>query len=209
MPRFSLEHYELNRDPDETDEEYAARRALFEDIGPAGDGASSELDEDGRFEILDGVRLPIEEPTENHEQISMNVFAALKPAMDLIGCRTYVRMAVRRDDIPACELRPDILVRRGPVGDRTYIDDPIVVIEVMSSQSKRRDERLKHPIYWNMPTVRHIVLVDAERVAVVHDRQMEEGWDRSMLSDPKAVIDLAEVGFSVALESIYSGITFG
>jgi Uma2 family endonuclease len=209
MPRFSLEHYELDRVPGETDEDYAARRAMFENLGPAGDGASSELDEDGRFEILDGVRLPIEEPTENHEQISMNVFAALKPAMDLIGCRTYVRMAVRRDDIPACELRPDILVRRGPVGDRTYIDDPIVVIEVMSSQSKRRDERLKHPIYWNMPTVRHIVLVDAERVAVVHDRQMEEGWDRSMLSDPKAVIDLAEVGFSVALESIYSGITFG
>jgi Uma2 family endonuclease len=182
---------------------------MFENLVPTGDGASYEPDEDGRLELLDGVRLPLEEPTENHEQILMNVFAALKPAMDLTGCRTYVRMAIRRDDVPACELRPDILVRRGPVGDRTYIDDPIVVIEVMSSQSKRRDERLKHPNYWNMPTVRHIVLVDAERIAVMHDRQMEEGWDRSMLSDPKAVIDLAEVGFSITLESVYSGIAFG
>lgn len=115
---------------------------MFENLGRTADGVSSGRDEG---EILDGVRLPLEEPTENHEQILMNVFAALKPAMDLIGCRTYVRMAVRRNDIPACELRPDW----------TYIDDPIVVIEVMSSQSKRRDERLKHPIYWNMPTVRH------------------------------------------------------
>jgi hypothetical protein len=30
MPPFSLENYELDRDPDESDEDYAARRALFE-----------------------------------------------------------------------------------------------------------------------------------------------------------------------------------
>lgn len=28
---FSLQHYELQRDPDETDEDYAFRRSLFED----------------------------------------------------------------------------------------------------------------------------------------------------------------------------------
>jgi Uma2 family endonuclease len=123
--------------------------------------------------------------------------------------RRVTFLAVRRDDIPSSKLHPDILVRRGPVGDRAHVDDPIVIIEIMSSQSKRRDERFKHPIYWNMPTVRHIVLVDAERVAVVHDQQMEEGWDRSMLLDPRAVIDLAGVGFSIALENIYSGVVFG
>lgn len=30
MPRFSLQDYELQRDPDESDEQYAVRRALFE-----------------------------------------------------------------------------------------------------------------------------------------------------------------------------------
>lgn len=29
MPRFSLDHYELQRDPGETDEEYEAREGLF------------------------------------------------------------------------------------------------------------------------------------------------------------------------------------
>jgi hypothetical protein len=47
MPRFSLEHYELDRVPGETDEDYAARRAMFENLGPARDGGSSELEEDG------------------------------------------------------------------------------------------------------------------------------------------------------------------
>jgi hypothetical protein len=30
MPPFSLENYELARDPDESDADYAARRAMFE-----------------------------------------------------------------------------------------------------------------------------------------------------------------------------------
>ncbi|MGY3582406.1 uncharacterized protein (DUF433 family)/Uma2 family endonuclease [Bradyrhizobium sp. USDA 4341] len=204
LPPFSLEHYELDRDPDETDEEYAGRLALFEGTGLTGLGGSPELD-DGRFEILAGAHLPFEDPTESHEHIVMNIFGPLKPAMDLIGCRTYVRMAIRCDTSPATELRPDILVRRGPIGDRTYIDDPIVVIEVMSARSKTRDERLRHSFYWNAPTVRHIVLVDAERMAVVHDRRVEGGWDRTTLSDPKALIELTEVGHSILLEDIYFG----
>jgi len=90
---FSLENYELQRDQDETEEEYAARRAMFEGLGPTPDRGSSERDEDRRFEILDGVRTPPEDATENHEQIVMNIVGALKPAMDRIGCRTCVRMA--------------------------------------------------------------------------------------------------------------------
>jgi hypothetical protein len=42
---------------------------MFENLVPTGDGASYEPDEDGRLKLLDGVRLPLEEPTENHEQI--------------------------------------------------------------------------------------------------------------------------------------------
>jgi len=34
MPPFSLEHYELDRVPGETDEEYALRRSMFEDARP-------------------------------------------------------------------------------------------------------------------------------------------------------------------------------
>ncbi|MBR0707954.1 Uma2 family endonuclease [Bradyrhizobium liaoningense] len=179
------------RDPDETDEEYAARRALF------------EHDEDETFEMPGSDR----GRHQNHEHIVMNIVGALKPAMDRIGCLTYVRMAVRRDEESrATELRPDILVRRGPVLDQTYINDPILVIEVMSSGSKLRDEHFKHSYYWNLPTIRHIVLVDAERMAVQHDIRTEGGYVRSILTDAEAVIDLAEVGFSITLESVYSGI---
>lgn len=37
MPPFSLEHYELDRVPGETDDDYAARRAMFETLRLAAD----------------------------------------------------------------------------------------------------------------------------------------------------------------------------
>jgi Uma2 family endonuclease len=80
-----------------------------------------------------------------------------------------------------------------------------VVIEVMSPGSKPRDERVKRAFYGNLPTIRHIVLVDAERMTVEHDVQTEGGYDRSILTAPEAVIDLTAIGFSIALEKVYSG----
>src|SRR5258708_5792359 len=75
MPPFSLDNYELDRDPDETDEEYAARRAMFEDVGPAADGGSSECD---RRWPASGFRSKTPRRT---EQIVMNIVGALKQAM--------------------------------------------------------------------------------------------------------------------------------
>jgi hypothetical protein len=66
MPRFSLEHYELDRVPGETDEEYAARRAMFENLRPAADDGSSECDDDREFEMLAGNRTALEDFTENY-----------------------------------------------------------------------------------------------------------------------------------------------
>jgi hypothetical protein len=74
----------------------------------------------------------------------------------------------------------------------------------MSPGSKPRDERLKHSFYWYMPTIRHIVLVDAGRMAVQHDVRTEGGYDRSILTDSEAVIDLTAVGFSMPLKEVYS-----
>lgn len=75
----------------------------------------------------------------------------------------------------------------------------------MSAGSKARDERLKHSFYCYMPTIRHIVLVDAERMRVQHDVLTEGGYDRSILTDPGSVIDQTAVAFSIALERAYSG----
>ncbi|SRR5258708_642975 len=166
---------------------------------------ATEDELDDRFETINGVRMPIEDATEGHEQIVMNLASALKTGGDG-GRRTYIRMPIRSDDASAKnELCPDVTVRYGAVGDRSFVIDPIVVIEVVSPTSRRRDGDLKHAIYLDFPTIRHVVMVDSMQMSVQHDMRTERGFERTLLSDPDDEIDLTALGFAMKLGGIYSG----
>src|SRR5438477_10578656 len=81
-------------------------------------------------ELVEGVIVMMTNPTEVHEQIAGNIGAPLKLAMDARGCRSYQGgIRVQRSDDPkdTDKTRPDVVVRCGPVGSKTYITDPLVV----------------------------------------------------------------------------------
>jgi Uma2 family endonuclease len=89
----------------------------------------------GLFELVAGDIVMMTNPTEVHEQIAGNIGAPSKLAMDARGCRTYLGgMRVQRSDDArdTYKTRPDAVVRCGAVGTKTYITDPLVIIEVLS-----------------------------------------------------------------------------
>lgn len=166
---------------------------------------TEDLD-DQRFETINGILMPIEDATESHEQIVMNLATAVRTAGNP---RTYVRMAVRNSAAPpGTELCPDVVVRAGPVEDRAYITDPLVVIEVMSPASQRRDYDVKRSFYLDFPTIQHVVMVDTVGMAIWHDARTEEGHRQTVLSKPDQTVDLAAIGASLRLADIYAGAVF-
>ncbi|MBT9291047.1 Uma2 family endonuclease [Prosthecodimorpha staleyi] len=99
-----------------------------------------------RLELVDGRIVMMSNPTETHEQIVSNLGAPLKLAMDDRNCRTSLGgMRVQANDdlgrFDGC--RPDIVVRCGPRGDRTWITDPVVVVEVLSPSTMDVDRGRK------------------------------------------------------------------
>ncbi|WP_245239738.1 Uma2 family endonuclease [Methylobacterium variabile] len=85
------------------------------------------------WELVDGDIVMMTNPTENHEQIAGNIGAPLKLAMDEAGCRSYQGgMRVQRDDNGRGrdKPKPDIVVRCGPRQNRTFVTDPLVIVEV-------------------------------------------------------------------------------
>src|SRR5262249_7807721 len=86
-------------------------------------------------ELIDGGFAMMVSQTETNEQIDSNIGAPLKLAMDRRGCRTYqVGMRVQLDDDSSAsdKYRPDVLVRCGPSQNKTYVTDPVVIVEVLS-----------------------------------------------------------------------------
>lgn len=162
--------------------------------------------EEERWELIAGVVTAMTNPTETHEQLVANLFAPLKMAMDRAGCRTYaggmrVQRSEKRDETMAT--LPDVLVRCGPRGDRTFVTDPVVVVEVLSRSTMHRDRGAKFDFYRSLPTLQHVALVYQGQMQVEHYRRTPEGWTLDVLSRPSDRLAFDAVGFTVDLEAVY------
>lgn len=163
------------------------------------------------FELVEGEIAMMTNPTEVHQQIAANIRAPLKLAMDARGCRTYqggMRIQRSDDGSETDKPRPDVAVRCGPVTSRTFITDPLVVVEVLSPSTIDIDRGPKLDLYKALPTMRHIAFVYQDQMRVEHYRGTKQGFELEVLKTREdrlyfeAVdfrIDLARVCFDVAV----------
>ena len=162
------------------------------------------------FELVEGAIVMMSNPTETHEQIAANIGAPLKIAMDARGCRTYQGgMRVQRSDDPrdTDKTRPDVVVRCGAAGTRTYNTDPLVVIEVLSPSTIDNDRGAKLDFYKSLPTIRHIALVYQDQMRVEHYRRGEQGFELDVLKRPEDALHFEAVEFGIDLARIYFDVT--
>ena len=166
----------------------------------------AERPEDERWELVGGVIFMMTNPTENHGQIAMNLAAPLKAALDGAGCRTYVGgMRVQRSEDRAggdCAI-PDIVVRCGPSRNRTFITDPIVVVEVLSRSTMDHDRGPKLAFYKGLTTLHHIVLIYQDQMRVEHYHREEQGWFLRSLTRTAERLRFDHLDFGIELDALY------
>jgi Uma2 family endonuclease len=100
--------------------------------------------------------------------------------------------------------QPDVIVVPAKPNDPTFMDEPIIVVEVISKGSVTRDLTLKRRIYEGMPTIRHYLVVDQRKIAVTHFSR-ENGWKPDLLKQPGDVIRLEALDVELRLAAIYRG----
>ena len=109
--------------------------------------------------------------------------------------------AVRIDGATLYE--PDALVYCGPSlpADALAIVDPVIVVEVLSPSTGRRDNHEKLIGYFAVPSVQHYLIVDAERrILVHHARRADEIATRILASGP---LRLDPPGLEVRVEDLF------
>jgi Uma2 family endonuclease len=160
----------------------------------------------GRYELVTGVVVMMANPTETHNQIAANIAAPLKIAMDRRRCRTYIAdMRVQRSDRmdEGDRTKPDIVVRCGEHTGKTYITDPINVVEVLSPTTMDIDRGAKLEFYQSLPTLSHIAFAYQDQCRVEHYRRIETGWEIDVLKTPADLLRFDAVGFSIDLATVY------
>ncbi len=126
--------------------------------------------QDGRWELIDG--RPFKMPSETFDHIDVKAFVWLmfqelvegNAGLHVLGDGATVRI----DDLNANE--PDALIYAGPkrAGKSIELSDPLIVVEVDSPTSGRRDRIRKRQDYFSLPSVEHYLVVDPDDRTVTH-----------------------------------------
>ena len=140
-------------------------------------GAKAEL-EDGLIYMMAG-------GSEPHARIAANLIIALGPRLRGTGCRPYGSDFAARTGDRSIRF-PDVSIHcNNPAAPenatKKLLDDPQVVVEVLSPSTSRHDQKVKLEEYRDLAGVREIVFVDpeSERIRLVRrtdDGTWIDGW---------------------------------
>lgn len=165
---------------------------------------SSNLHEYVAGEIYD-----MAEPSQAHDIVAMNLAGPLHTHVQDRPRRVYpgrrqLQLKCFGDDLV---YRPDVWVACGEIrntkGD--YVEEPCLVIEVLSPSTARLDRREKVTSYREVPSIKEYVLV-AQKPAHVVIYRRADGWRPQVLESLEEVLDLQSVGLAIPVARIYKGL---
>lgn len=158
-----------------------------------------------RYELAGGVVRMMAGGTEDHDRIGIKIISALDRRLRGTPCSVHGSNLKVLSFGSDASMYPDAFVRCGPRGsERTKVDDPVVVFEVLSPGTVKYDLTRKRPSYEAIPSLRRVVFVSPDRAYLDLEIRGEDGsWEESEVEGLDAVLDLPELGVSLPLAEIY------
>jgi len=160
------------------------------------------------WEFLDGIPRLMAPGSKAHTLIKTNVGGALRESLRSTGCIVLVDGAIV--EVQGSSLIPDVVVTCAPLDFATpRVDEPVIIVEVMSPSSETDDIGRKLALYLKIPSLRHYLVVDQDRRQIVHhERQGDRGGNFLTNIAPADPLRLEPPGVALSLDAIYAGLPF-
>jgi Uma2 family endonuclease len=177
----------------------------------AEDYLAAELSSPIKHEYLGGVVYAMAGARNAHNLIAGNVHGALYFRLRGKRCRAFTSDAKIRIHLPA-HVRfyyPDASVTCRPnrLND-SFQDEPAVIVEVLSRETRRIDEGEKQYANLTIPSLKVYMLVEQDAPAVTLFRRTDSGFVREVYQGLDAIISLHEIGVDLPLAEIYETVEF-
>jgi Uma2 family endonuclease len=109
-----------------------------------------------------------------------------------------------------CQYYPDVIVSCDPqdLNARKFIQNPKIIVEVLSPSTSGRDRDEKFTYYLKMPSLQEYILIDSEKISV---ERFCRGEGRMWLYYPYIageIISLSSIDFEFPIELLYEGVVF-
>jgi Uma2 family endonuclease len=164
---------------------------------------SSAEGREGKWELLDGVAVAMSPERVSHTETKTEAAFALREAIRRAGapCAAFTEgLTVRIRDDRAFVPDAMVVCPRPPRG-AVEIDNPLIVVEVLSPPTAALDHGLKLEAYFSLASLAHYLILDPDRRVVFHHarglggvietRILHEGLLR--LTPPGLEVDVADM----------------
>jgi len=162
-----------------------------------------------RYELIGGFPLAMAPGLEGHRLLSARLLYRLEGALSRRRpCNAQTEAGILHPDRADTFFVADIGVTCAPYDRRRqYMQDPILLIEILSPSTERHDRRIKLQAYQRIATVQEILLLASdERYAEVYRRQ-GGGWLVELVRD-EGTLALATAGIEISISELYDAIDF-
>ncbi|HYW20239.1 MAG TPA: Uma2 family endonuclease [Nodularia sp. (in: cyanobacteria)] len=169
----------------------------------------AEKSSDIRHEYIGGQVFAMAGASEEHNLISTNIIAILRPHLRGSSCRAFMSDMKVKVKVQNAEILyyPDILVTCDSEDKERYFKTrPSLIIEVLSDSTETTDKREKRINYQMLDSLQEYVLVYQNQIKVeVYRREVADNWSMEVLGkDDKLRLD--SIGLNLTMADIYEDI---
>lgn len=161
---------------------------------------SNELTSEVKHELIDGRLYAMAGVSANHQRISVNVLSEFRSHLKNSPCEPFG--SDMKLKIHSNFFYPDVMVDCHFDNSTPYFTQtPIIIVEVLSSSTRKIDKTIKLMSYINIPSLQEYVMIEQDFVDIQVVRK-REGWLQKhyFLGDD---VTFEAIGLTVSVAEIY------
>lgn len=169
-----------------------------------------EAQQPERHEWVDGEIFAMTGARDAHNQITGNLYMALRVALRGTPCRVFIADMRLHVEAADAVFYPDVLVTcdardRGP-GSELAKRHPLLIVEVLSDSTAAYDRGRKFELYRRLPELQEVLFVAQDRMQLDLFRRNGQGrWELYPAGEGES-LRLESVGLDLAVAQVYQDV---
>jgi Uma2 family endonuclease len=160
------------------------------------------------YELIGGFPVAMAPPAAAHRILATRLVSRIDAALaSRRPCNAQGEAGIIRPDRADTYFEADIVgtCERHERGQQA-LNEPFLIVEILSPSTERHDRRVKLPVYRQMPTVQEILFIDSDGIYAELHRRSGAQWITEILRGADATLALNSVGIEIAMSDLYDGI---
>lgn len=159
-----------------------------------------------RHEFVDGVMIAMAGEKRVHNRLARRFVLLLEALADSKKCEVVIETVKVRTRETRYRY-PDFAVSCNPGDDPGFLENPCLIVEILSDSTEHTDFGKKLDEYTRLLSLQRYVLVASDSRFVVVYRRENDRWTVESL-ESEGEFDVPCLGITLTLEQIYAGLEF-